>query len=82
MILFEAIGAVMNIGWTVISSVKFPGSQMPIAVIMVGAFVAVFGIRILYYVLGMRVDVSDGVETIVRAKKEKTKREKLAKRGK
>ena len=62
MILVEAIAGMLRLSWDMIMMVKFPGSDIPIGVIIVGAFVIGFGIRILAYVLGMGVNVESAVD--------------------
>jgi hypothetical protein len=59
MILIEAITAVLQIGWTMLMRVRFPGSEIPIAIIIVGAFVIAFGIRIFAFTMGMSINVGE-----------------------
>ena len=56
-VFFEAAQALFTAGWTMLRQVTFPGTGMPIIVILIGAFVLVFGIKILAYVLHMHVSV-------------------------
>ena len=73
--LIQAIGAVLDAGWTMLTTIRFPGTEIPIAIILVGMFVAYFGIKILAYVLVMRVDVGDIAERMDKTKNpEKWKR--------
>ena len=55
--LVEAITGMLSIAWEMIISVKFPGSDIPIAVILVGAFVICFGIRIFAWAIGRSVNI-------------------------
>ena len=73
--LIQAVGGVLNVGWQMITAIKFPGSEMPIALILTGAFVIGFGIRILAYVLRMTVNVGGALDNMPREKN------KLGKRG-
>jgi hypothetical protein len=59
MILIEAITAVLTIAWSMLISVRFPGSEIPIAIILIGAFVIAFGIRIFAFTMGMSVNVGE-----------------------
>jgi hypothetical protein len=71
--LIQAIGVVLESAWTMLTRVRFPGTEIPIAIIITGAFVAGFGIRILAYVLKMSVNVGTGVDHMSR-EKEKERR--------
>ena len=53
-VLIQAIAGIFSSAWTMMMSVRFPGSNITIANIIVGAFVITFGIRILAYVLNKR----------------------------
>jgi multisubunit Na+/H+ antiporter MnhC subunit len=76
--LIEAVGAIFTFGWTMLTSVKFPGSEMPIAVIIIGAFVIGFAIRIFAFVMRMTVNVDDSVGT--RAEKSIALRKEIKRR--
>ena len=71
MILIEAVAALISIGWSMLISVKFPGSNMPIAAILIGAFVIFFGIRIFAFVMGMSVNVGPEIREAKRASRKK-----------
>ena len=62
--IIQAIGAVIDAGWTMLTRINFPGTDIAIAIILVGMFVAYFGIKILAYVLVMRVNVGDIAESM------------------
>ena len=70
--LVQAIGGVLSAAWTIISIVKFPGTEMPISIILVGGFVAGFGIRIFVKVMGGYINITDTIEKIPREKKRAT----------
>jgi hypothetical protein len=55
-VFIQATAAIFNGAWTILTAVRFPGTNMPIAMILVGAFLAVTSIRILAYVLKMSVN--------------------------
>jgi len=55
----QAVAGLFLSGWTMLVSVKFPGTELPIAVIIVGAFVISFAIRLVAYVLGMTVNAGE-----------------------
>ena len=59
MILIEAVTGMFTIGWSMLTAVKFPGSEIPIAVILVGAFVIWFAIRIFAFVMRMSIHVDE-----------------------
>jgi hypothetical protein len=69
--LIQAMGAVIESAWKMITTVKYPGSEIPIGVILVGAFVVGFGIRILAYTLRMTVNVGSSLDKIPREKRVK-----------
>lgn len=49
--LFEAIGFMIEQGWRVLTSVKFPGIDLSIASIVVGSLVAITGIKVIKMLL-------------------------------
>lgn len=64
----EAIGLILTSGWRMLIGVTFPATDIPIAVIMIGAFVVCFGIRIFAMSIGKTVQMgsfnsnSSGIE--------------------
>jgi len=54
--LIQAIGALINAGWTMLSEITFPGTGITINYILIGAFIAFFGIRIFAYTMRMSVN--------------------------
>lgn len=51
---FSAAAAVLSAGWQAITAINYPGTSLPIAAILVGAFSAAFSLRVIGYVLGLR----------------------------
>lgn len=53
----EVIALLITTGWRMLISITFPGTNMPIAVIMIGAFVVVYGIKLFALILNKSVNV-------------------------
>ena len=67
----QATTAIIKASWTMLTSLKYPGTEIPIAVILVGAFLAAYAIRILAYVL--RMNINTGGLRVERNKEPKEK---------
>jgi len=53
----QAMTGLFQVSWELLISVRFPGTEMPVAMMLVGAFVVSSGLRILAFVLSMTVNV-------------------------
>jgi len=49
--LIEAIGVLLTSSWKVLTSVKFPATEISIASILVGAFLCVLSLKIVGYMM-------------------------------
>ena len=62
----SAAMALLRSGWTLMTSVHYPGTNISIAVITVGAFFVVFSIRVLTWALTRRLSVGGSMRTMRR----------------
>lgn len=57
--LFSAIGAFLSLSWDFFTGVKVPGTDLSVAALLVGLFLANLGLRFLFMVLGVSVGPGD-----------------------
>jgi len=50
---FQAVGALLTIGWTALTTMVYPGTSISIAAILIGAFCAAASLKIIGYVIGV-----------------------------
>lgn len=63
----ECVYVLLSGAWEVITNVKYPGTEMSIAVILVGSLCAVFSLRVVGYLIGVRYDLSAGRRVVEKA---------------
>lgn len=59
----EAMQGIFKMSWNLLTKVKYPGTDMPIALILCGAFVVFFGIKLFLYTSHMSVNTGSIVSS-------------------